>query len=127
MHTLNIIISNNLAVPLYQQIKEQIKDCILKEELHEGEPLPSIRNFANELQVSVLTIRRVYSELEAEGFIISQAGLGTFVSTGNIDLLKDAKRRLVEEKMAEMIKIAKTMSISKEEINDMLNILYEDN
>lgn len=123
---MKIIISNNSNTPLYQQIKDQIKDSILKEELAEGDILPSIRNFANDLQVSVLTIRRVYSELEAEGFVVSQTGLGTFVSTGNIELLKDAKRRVVEEKMTELIKTAKALQITKEELNGMMDILYEE-
>ena len=123
---LKIIISNNSNVPLYQQIKEQIKDSILKEELAEGDSLPSIRTFANDLQVSVLTIRRVYNELESEGFVVSQAGLGTFVSTGNIELLQDAKRRLVENKMAELIQTAKSLQITKEDLNSMMDILYEE-
>ena len=123
---MKIIISNNSNVPLYQQIKEQIKDSILKEELAEGDSLPSIRTFANDLQVSVLTIRRVYNELESEGFVVSQAGLGTFVSTGNIELLQDAKRRLVENKMAELIQTAKSLQITKEDLNSMMDILYEE-
>ena len=123
---LKIIISNNSNVPLYQQIKDQIKDSILKEELAEGDSLPSIRTFANDLQVSVLTIRRVYNELESEGFVVSQAGLGTFVSTGNIELLQDAKRRLVEKKMAELIQTAKSLQITKEDLNSMMDILYEE-
>ncbi|MGP1611574.1 MAG: GntR family transcriptional regulator [Catonella sp.] len=123
---LKIIISNNSNVPLYQQIKDQIKDSILKEELAEGDSLPSIRTFANDLQVSVLTIRRVYNELESEGFVVSQAGLGTFVSTGNIELLQDAKRRLIENKMAELIQTAKSLQITKEDLNSMMDILYEE-
>ena len=123
---LKIIISNNSNVPLYQQIKDQIKDSILKEELAEGDSLPSIRTFANDLQVSVLTIRRVYNELESEGFVVSQAGLGTFVSTGNIELLQDAKRRLIENKMAELIQTAKSLQITKEDLNSMMDIWYEE-
>ena len=87
--TLKILISNTSDSPLYQQIKDQIKDAILTEELVEGDPLPSIRASANDLKVSVLTIRRVYEELEQEGFVTSQVGIGTFVSTSNLELLKD--------------------------------------
>lgn len=74
---MKILISNTSDSPLYQQIKDQIKDAILKEEFVEGDPLPSIRSFANDLKVSVLTIRRVYEELEQEGFVVSQVGIGT--------------------------------------------------
>lgn len=95
---MKIVISNTSENPLYQQIKDQIKDAILREELVEGDALPSIRSFANDLKVSVLTIRRVYDELEKEGFITSQVGIGTFVSTSNIELLRESKRRLVEKK-----------------------------
>jgi GntR family transcriptional regulator len=123
---MNILISNVADKPLYQQIKEQIKDAILKGELAEGELLPSIRSFANDLPVSVLTIRRVYDELEQEGFISSQAGRGTFVSAGNIELLRDSKRRLVEIQMQEAIHNAKLFSISKDELNAMMDILYEE-
>lgn len=123
---MKIIISNTSEQPLYQQIKDQIKDAILREELVEGDALPSIRAFANDLKVSVLTIRRVYEELEKEGFIVSQVGIGTFVSTSNIDLLRDSKRRLVEEQMQEMIQTAKALKISQEELIAMMTILYEE-
>lgn len=123
---MKIVISNTSETPLYQQIKDQIKDAILREELVEGDALPSIRSFANDLKVSVLTIRRVYDELEKEGFITSQVGIGTFVSTSNIELLRESKRRLVEKKMLDMIQTAKSLNISKEELNAMMDILYEE-
>ena len=123
---MKIVISNTSENPLYQQIKDQIKDAILREELVEGDALPSIRSFANDLKVSVLTIRRVYDELEKEGFITSQVGIGTFVSTSNIELLRESKRRLVEKKMLDKIQTAKSLNISKEELNAMMDILYEE-
>ena len=123
---MKIVISNTSDLPLYQQIKDQIKDAILREELTQGDALPSIRSFANDLKVSVLTIRRVYEELEKEGFVTSQVGIGTFVSAGNLDLLRDSKRRLVEEKMQDMIYTAKSLSITKEELMEMMYILYEE-
>lgn len=123
---MKILISNTSESPLYQQIKEQIIDAILKGELVEGDTLPSIRAFANDLKVSVLTIRRVYDDLEKEGFINSQVGIGTFVSTSNIELLRDSKRRLVEQKMLDMIQTAKSLGITQQELNDMMNILFEE-
>ena len=123
---MKVVISNTSQAPLYQQIKDQIKDAILKEELVEGDALPSIRAFANDLKVSVLTIRRVYDELEQEGFVTSQVGIGTFVSTSNIELLRDSKRRLVEKKMLDMIQTAKSLGISKDDLNAMMEILYEE-
>ena len=123
---MKILISNTSDSPLYQQIKDQIKDAILKEELVEGDALPSIRAFANDLKVSVLTIRRVYEELEQEGFVISQTGIGTSVTASNLELLRDSKRRLVEQKMLDMVQTAKSLKISKEELNAMMDILYEE-
>lgn len=123
---MKILISNTSDKALYQQIKDQIKNAILKNELSEGDMLPSIRNLANDLQVSVLTIRRVYDELEEEGFLTSQAGRGTFVSAGNIELLRDSKRHLVEQKMQDVIHTAKSLKITKEELNAMMDILYEE-
>ena len=123
---MKILISNTSDAPLYQQIKEQIIDAILKGELVEGDPLPSIRAFANDLKVSVLTIRRVYEDLEKEGFVNSQVGIGTFVSTSNVELLRDSKRRLVEQKMLEMIQTAKSLGITQQELNDMMNILFKE-
>jgi len=123
---MKILISNASDKPLYQQIKEQIIDAVLKGELAEGDPLPSIRSFANDIKVSVLTIRRVYDELEQDGFTTSQVGIGTFVSTGNVELLRDSKRHMVEKKMQELIDTAKTLDITKEELNAMMDILYEE-
>ncbi len=123
---MKILISNTSDLPLYQQIKDQIKDAILREELVQGDVLPSIRAFANDLKVSVLTVRRVYEELEQEGFVTSQVGIGTFVSAGNMELLRDSRRRLVEQKMADMIQSAKSLKISKEELIAMMDILYEE-
>ncbi len=123
---MKIIISNNSDTPLYQQIKGQITDAILKGELSEGDPLPSIRSFANDLRVSVLTIRRVYDDLEKEGFVNSQVGIGTFVSAGNTELLLESKRRLVEQKMTDMIHTAKSLGITRQELSEMMEILYEE-
>lgn len=124
---MKILITNYADKPLYQQIKEQIIDAILKGELSEGDSLPSIRSFANDIKVSVLTIRRVYDELEQEGFTTSQVGIGTFVSTGNIELLRDSKRYMVEKKMQELIDMAKKLSITKEELYAMMDIFCEEN
>ncbi|MEE0434299.1 MAG: GntR family transcriptional regulator [Peptococcaceae bacterium] len=123
---MKILISNTSTRPLYEQIKDQLKDAILQGTLAEGDALPSIRAFASDLKVSVLTIRRVYDDLEQEGFVTSQVGKGTFVASGNVELLRDARRRRVEEKMAAMIADAKTLGISKAELNAMMDILYEE-
>lgn len=123
---MNIIISNTSDKPLYLQIKDQIKEAILKGELQDGDLLPSVRGFANDIGVSVLTTRRVYDELEQEGFAVSQAGRGTFVTMGNLELLRDSKRRIVEEDMQKAIHNAKLFGITKEELQKIMEILYEE-
>lgn len=123
---MKIIVSNASNLPLYQQIKEQIKEAIFVGELKDGDSLPSIRNFANDLQVSVLTIRRVYDELEKEGFLVCHVGVGSFISANNLETLKDSKRRIVEQKMLDMLQQAKQLGITKEELHSMMDILYEE-
>lgn len=123
---MKIIVSNASNIPLYQQIEEQIKEAIFVGELKDGDVLPSIRNLANDIQVSVLTIRRVYDELEKEGFIICHVGVGSFISAKNLDILRDSKRRIVEQKMLDMIQQAKQLGISKDELHSIMDILYEE-
>ena len=123
---MKLIISNVSGVPIYEQIKQQVKAAILSGELKEEEALPSLRTLAKDLKISVLTVTRAYKELEQEGFITSQVGIGTFVSAGNLELLRDSKRRLVEQKMLDMIQTAKSLKITKEELNAMMDILYEE-
>ena len=124
--TLNIIISNASDKPLYLQIKEQIKEAILKGQLKDGDLLPSVRGFANDLGVSVLTTRRVYDELEEEGFAKSLAGRGTFVATGNVELLRETKRRLVEKDIQRAVHNAKLFGITKDELGQIMDILFEE-
>jgi len=123
---LKIIISNSSDKPIYDQIVEQIKNLIINGELAEAEMLPSIRNLAKELQISVITTKRAYEELEREGYIVSVPGKGSFVSAQNKDLLKEARIRIIEEKLAEAVQAARTVGISMEELSEMLKILYEE-
>jgi GntR family transcriptional regulator len=123
---LNIIISNISDKPLYEQIKEQIKSAILKGDLKNGELLPSIRNFSTDLCVSILTIRRVYDELEKEGFVASKAGKGTFVLAGNKDLIEDTKRVLIEEKLIDLISLANNLNIDIDQLHEMLDIVHKE-
>ena len=123
---MKIIISNTSDTPLYQQIKEQIKSAIFKQEIIEDAKLPSIRALANDLEVSVLTTKRVYAELEKEGFIITKAGRGCFVAPENIELLKNSRRRLVEEKLLEAWEMAMSLGINKQEVIEMMYLIFEE-
>jgi len=123
---MKIIIRNGSEQPLYQQIKEQIRGAILRQELKEGEKLPSIRSLANDLHVSVLTTKRVYEELETEGFIVTIVGKGSFVASENMEMLSEAKRHLIEKKLSEVWQMANTLGINKEELYSMMEIIFEE-
>lgn len=121
---MKIIIANVSDTPLYQQIKEQIKDAILRNELKQGEILPSIRALANDIHVSVLTTKRVYDELQSEGFIITKAGKGSFVAPENLELLQESKRQMVEIKLTEAWKTAFSLGITKSELYAMMDLIF---
>lgn len=123
---MNIIISNASSEPLYKQIKKQVKKSIISGELNEGHQLPPIRVFANELEVSVITIRKVYEELEEEGFIKSQIGVGTFVLTQNLEILRETKKYLIEQKLGEAIEEGFDLGLELEEMMEMLKLMYSE-
>ncbi|EEM90107.1 MULTISPECIES: GntR family transcriptional regulator [Bacillus] len=123
---MKIILSNVSNQPLYQQIKEQIKESIFNNELKEGEQLPSIRLLANDLHVSVLTTKRVYAELEAEGFIITRVGKGTYVAPTNLELLMESKRHMVEVKLAEVCQMARSIGIHADDLHSMMDLILEE-
>lgn len=121
---MDIIISNQSDVPIYQQIVVQIKNLIMNGELSEGDSLPSIRTLATELQISSITTKRAYEELEREGYIVSQVGRGSFVNAQNKELLREKRVKLVEEKLSEAIVAAKLIEMPREELMQLFDILY---
>jgi GntR family transcriptional regulator len=123
---MRIIISNSSPDPIYEQINRQIKAQIISGDLAEGEALPSIRKLAQELQISVITTKRAYDELEHEGFINTVSGKGTFVAVQNQELLKEKKMKIVEEKLAEAVSEAKMLGIGLGQLKDMLLLLYKE-
>ncbi|MEL7564156.1 MAG: GntR family transcriptional regulator [Dehalobacterium sp.] len=123
---MNIFISNASNQPIYEQIMNQMKSLIIKGELMEGELLPSIRNLAKELQISVITTKRAYDELERDGFISTVPGKGSYVSAQNKELLKETRLRIVEEKLADAVSAAKSIDLSLEEMQAMIRLLFEE-
>ena len=121
---MNIIISNNSSIPIFEQIENAIKQAIFSNELKEEEMLPSVRNLANDLKISFLTVKRAYDELEKAGFIKSVQGKGTFVAPKNIELIKEEKLKEIKDYIEKIYNISKISNISEEEIkeiDDMLN------
>jgi len=123
---MKIIISNSSQEPIYEQITRQIKNSIIRGELASGEMLPSIRNLAKQLQISVITTKRAYEELEREGFIETVAGKGSFVAGQNKELLREKRLKVMEEKLAEAVAESKILNISLKELQEMLQLLYEE-
>jgi len=123
---MNIIISNSSSDPIYEQIYKQIKQQIMRGELQAGEILPSIRLLAKELQISVITTKRAYEELERDGFIATVGGKGSFVAEQNVELLLERKRQFIEDKIAQLVAEGKTLNISLEEMLEMLTLLYRE-
>ena len=123
---MNINISNTSTIPLYEQIQTQIKIQILNGSLKQGECLPSIRNLAKELKVSIITTKRAYEELEKDGFIQTVVGKGTFVSNQNTERLKEITLYNLENKLEEIIKQAKSAGITLEEGLEIFKSIYEE-
>ena len=123
---MHILISNQSETPIYQQLKNQIKDAILSGELADGDMLPSIRNMANETRASVLTVRRAYDELEEEGLIHSVHGKGSFIASKNIELIKEAKLKEIEKKLLEAYAVGRQIGVTKKDMWNMMDILFDD-
>lgn len=122
---MNIIISNSSQDPIYVQIRKQLSQLILNGGLKGGDQLPSIRSLAKELQISVITTKRAYEELEKEGYIETVAGKGTYVSRKNNELLKEQRLRLLESKAEEIVNESKALQLSLEELQQMIAFLYK--
>lgn len=123
---MKVIISNSSSVPIYEQIKQNIIRQILNHELKENEMLPSIRTLAQDIHISIMTIKKAYDELEQEGYIITRQGKGSFVAPANMELLKEQKQKEIEMYLNQIIDISKTVEISKEEIIKLFQYLYGD-
>jgi len=114
--SIDIIITNTGEVPIYQQIVDQIKGAVLRGELRANEPLPSIRLLAKELQISVITTKRAYEELEKEGLIYTIPGKGSFVAGLDKGELTESKVKLMEEKLREVLGAAELLGLSRTEL-----------
>ncbi len=123
---MKIIISNTSGVPIYEQIKEQIKSSILSGEIEENQLLPSLRQLARELKISVLTTTRAYTELEQEGYVTNVQGKGCYVLGRGSELIREQLLRDIEENISAAIKSARRADVSEEELVKMLKILMED-
>lgn len=122
---MKIIIQPKGTLAIYEQIVNQLKNAIVTGELKTNEALPSIRTLAGDLQVSVITTKRAYEELEKEGLIRSVAGKGFYVCEYNMDFLREKQLMMLEQRLTEVIQDAKDAGLKREELLEMVEALYE--
>lgn len=123
---MTILIDNRSGQPIYEQIFTQIRDQIISGDLAEDAPLPSIRNLAKDLRVSVITTKRAYDELESAGFIYTVAGKGCFVAVKNTELIREEHLRRIEAHLTEALRLAAACGLTRQDIIEMLDIIEED-
>ncbi len=123
---MNIIISNSSDKPIYEQITAQIKALVMNGELKGGDLLPSMRTLAKELRISVITTKRAYEDLERDGFITTVVGKGSFIRAADIRLVREEKLKQIEDLLSRAIFLARQSAIGREEIEEMIEIIYQE-
>lgn len=121
-----ILINNKSGLPIYDQIYSQIKSQIINGDLSEDEALPSIRNLAKDLRISVITTKRAYDELENEGFIYTVPSKGCFVVKKNVELLREENLKRIEEYIGKIKELSASCNLNKEDITEMISIIWEE-
>ncbi len=122
---MKLIISNTTGIPIYEQIKNQIRQAILSGELKGGDLLPSLRTLSKDLKISVLTTTRAYTDLEQEGYVVNVQGKGCYVLENTSELIREQLVREVEMHLTEAIKAAYKARLSDEELHKLLDLLKE--
>lgn len=123
---MKIILISGSSVPLYEQIKNEIKENILKNKVSEGEQLPSVRTLSKDLKVSILTVKKAYDELEEEGFVESRQGLGTFVAGKDSEVKREELQKKLEEHLQEAINLSIQLNLDKKTVLELFEFLYKE-
>lgn len=123
---MNILIDNKSGTPIYDQIYSQIKGQIISGALKQDELLPSIRGIAKDLRISFITTKRAYEELEKEGFIYTLPAKGCYVAPKNVELLREENLKKIEEHIDEIVRLAASCNLSKQEIMEMVHFSLEE-
>lgn len=123
---MHIVISNAVNQPIYEQIYTQIKNSIIAGDLKAGDMLPSIRSLAKDLRISVITTKRAYDELEKDGYIDTVAAKGCYVAEKNLELIREANLKQIEDHMRKIRDLAVSCQLSESEIIDMFHLLGEE-
>ena len=122
---MKIIISNRSELPIYAQIREQIKEQILNGQISEGTVLPSIRSLAKDVGVSVITTTRAYNDLEQEGFIATMQGKGSVVLSTDNHMLKEQFLLRIEQGIETAVESAKQIGMTKDEVISIFDALWK--
>ena len=123
---MNVLIDNKSGAPIYDQIYSQIKSQIISGVLREDEMLPSIRGLAKDLRISFITTKRAYEELEKGGFIYTLPGKGCYVAPKNVELLREENLKKIEAYIDEVVRLAATCNLNKQDIIEMVNFSLEE-
>lgn len=123
---MEIIISNNVNKPIYEQITLQMKAMIMSGELQPGEAIPSMRALAKSIHVSVITVQKAYEDLQRDGFIETTVGRGSFVSATNKELYQEEQQRRAEECLQAAAEIGRVSNISLEKLTELLTLFYKE-
>lgn len=123
---MNVLIDNKSGIPIYDQIYSQIKCQIISGALKENEILLSIRGLAKDLRISFITTKRAYDELEKDGFIYTIPSKGCYVAPKNVELLREENLKKIEKHIDEIVKLATSCNLSKQDIIEMINFIMEE-
>lgn len=122
---MKIIINTSSMVPIYEQIIDQIKTMIRKQELKQNDQLPSVRALSKELKISALTVKKAYDELEREGFTVTVHGKGSYVTAANTELMMEEQRKEVEQDLEQAILKGRRFGISDDDIKTLFELILE--
>ncbi|MGL4735957.1 MAG: GntR family transcriptional regulator [Cellulosilyticaceae bacterium] len=123
---MEIIISNNTAKPIYEQITSQIKAMVMSGTLSAGDPIPSMRALAKSLHISVITVQKAYEDLQRDGFIETTVGRGSFISAQNKDFYQEEQQKRIEEHLMLATEIARENGIHLEKLMALLTMFYSE-
>lgn len=123
---MNIIINNSSMQPIYEQIVNQIKAAIMRENIKEGQMLLSVRSLAKDLRISALTVKKAYDTLEEQGFVVTVHGKGSFVSCANQELMLEEKRKEVENDIEMAIRKGRSCGMSNKELTELFKLVLEE-
>ncbi len=122
---MDIILSNSGGKPIYEQIRDQVKEQVMTGALSAGDALPSMRQLARDLRISVITTKRAYEELERDGFLENVPGKGCFIAPQDRELLLEAQLRRVEDHLSQAAEEARRGGVSLPELQEMLELVYK--